>query len=191
MTITDVNEHARVHYGTVKKYFGGLRAALRQAGLQANEFRRGISRDDLLDELERVWDITATIEGRPPYKKDLRVYGGKYGYDPYYRVFGSWIMALQAVTERDESAAAAGVSGGGHDERHVDEHRRKTVPLGLRVTILKRDKYSCRMCGRSPGTTPHIELHVDHIVPVVKGGTNAPENLQTLCNECNVGKGAL
>lgn len=47
----------------------------------------------------------------------------------------------------------------------------------------------CRACGRKP---PHVELHVDHI----KSRSRFPllalslENLQVLCRDCNVGKGA-
>jgi hypothetical protein len=41
------------------------------------------------------------------------------------------------------------------------------------------------MCGRSKDD---ISLHVDHIVPVAKGGTDEISNLATLCSDCNIGK---
>lgn len=31
---------------------------------------------------------------------------------------------------------------------------------------------------------------VDHVVPVARGGTNAPANLITMCRSCNSSKGA-
>ncbi|MGL4943487.1 MAG: HNH endonuclease [Thermoguttaceae bacterium] len=34
-------------------------------------------------------------------------------------------------------------------------------------------------------------MHVDHIVPRSKGGTNDDDNLQTLCQKCNLGKSNL
>lgn len=62
---------------------------------------------------------------------------------------------------------------------------RLSVNLRLRFAILSRDKFTCQYCGRS---APHVELQVDHILPVVKGGTNDRENLITACFDCNMGK---
>ena len=63
---------------------------------------------------------------------------------------------------------------------------RRAVPLGLRYKILVRDKHICQCCGAK--ASDGIQLHVDHIKPVSKGGTNDFENLQTLCRDCNLGK---
>jgi 5-methylcytosine-specific restriction endonuclease McrA len=41
-------------------------------------------------------------------------------------------------------------------------------------------------CGRSLWAG----FHVDHIVPLARGGTNGPENLQLLAPVCNLRKGA-
>ena len=54
-----------------------------------------------------------------------------------------------------------------------------------RFEILTRDKFTCRYCGRK---SPNVELHVDHIHPVAKGGTNSPDNLCAACVECNLSK---
>lgn len=32
--------------------------------------------------------------------------------------------------------------------------------------------------------------HIDHIIPLISGGTNWPSNLQLLCPKCNCSKGA-
>lgn len=56
-----------------------------------------------------------------------------------------------------------------------------------REAVLMRDGYRCRHCGRNP-REDGIKLHVDHIEPWSKGGTNDLENLQALCEECNLGK---
>jgi hypothetical protein len=57
-----------------------------------------------------------------------------------------------------------------------------------RFRILKRDKGLCKLCGR--GADDGVKLEVDHIRPRAKGGTDDDENLQTLCKDCNRGKGA-
>jgi len=43
-------------------------------------------------------------------------------------------------------------------------------------------QWVCQLCGKI--LTPET-VTVDHIVPVVRGGTNALENLQPLCQHCN------
>lgn len=62
---------------------------------------------------------------------------------------------------------------------------RQPIPRKLRHEVFKRDGYRCRECG---ATNKQTRLHIDHIIPVAKGGTNDLSNLQTLCEECNVAK---
>ena len=56
----------------------------------------------------------------------------------------------------------------------------------LRYDILKRDNYRCKICGAS--AQDGVKLQVDHIIPVSKGGKTTWNNLQTLCERCNMGK---
>lgn len=62
---------------------------------------------------------------------------------------------------------------------------RQSIPRKLRHQVFQRDGYRCRECG---ATNKQTRLHVDHIVPVARGGTNDLSNLQTLCEECNKAK---
>ena len=64
--------------------------------------------------------------------------------------------------------------------------KRRSIPLGLRYRILTRDNSTCQCCGAK--ASDGVQLHIDHIKPVSKGGTNILENLQTLCKDCNLGK---
>ena len=46
----------------------------------------------------------------------------------------------------------------------------------------------CLWCGeRLPGNK--TDIHVDHIIPISKGGINDPSNMQALHSGCNMGKG--
>lgn len=65
---------------------------------------------------------------------------------------------------------------------------RKAVSTRRRFEIFKRDGFTCMYCGGKP---PAVVLHVDHIVPVCKGGTNGTENLVTSCAKCNLGKAGV
>ncbi|SKA71240.1 HNH endonuclease [Paucidesulfovibrio gracilis DSM 16080] len=64
------------------------------------------------------------------------------------------------------------------------------IQFDFRYDILKRDNFKCVICGRSPATDFNCKLHIDYIKPWSKGGLTVPENLQTLCDACNLGKGA-
>lgn len=77
------------------------------------------------------------------------------------------------------NTSAKGTSGG---------YVREPIGAKLRYDILKRDKFRCVKCGAKQDE--RTQLHVDHIKPVSKGGTNDHSNLQTLCSRCNLGKGA-
>jgi 5-methylcytosine-specific restriction enzyme A len=61
------------------------------------------------------------------------------------------------------------------------------ISASIRVDVLNRDGYKCVFCGRSSQET---SLEIDHIFPFSQGGSNKPDNLQTLCIDCNRGKGA-
>lgn len=63
---------------------------------------------------------------------------------------------------------------------------RGEVSDSMRYDIMQRDNFKCVICGASAQTG--ARLHVDHIVPVSKGGKSIPSNLRTLCERCNVGK---
>lgn len=63
---------------------------------------------------------------------------------------------------------------------------RHAISLQLRNQIMQRDDFSCVYCGANVASG--AELEIDHKVPISRGGTNDPHNLQTLCRACNLGK---
>ena len=64
---------------------------------------------------------------------------------------------------------------------------RKPLSKRLRFEVFKRDLFACQYCGQKP---PAVVLEVDHIVPVVEGGSSDEHNLITACFDCNRGKAA-
>lgn len=70
--------------------------------------------------------------------------------------------------------------------------RRNRMKGGINYTakdveeILRQQKYKCAYCRRSI----HKHYHVDHIVSLARGGSNAPQNIQLTCQQCNLAKSA-
>ena len=58
----------------------------------------------------------------------------------------------------------------------------------LRAVILSRDSHCCVMCDALGRTTPANT--VDHITPKSLGGSDRPDNLQSLCQDCHAFKTA-
>ena len=65
---------------------------------------------------------------------------------------------------------------------------RKALSKKTRFEVLKRDKFTCRYCGAQ---APKVILHIDHIKPVIEGGSDDLMNLITACQPCNSGKGRI
>lgn len=59
---------------------------------------------------------------------------------------------------------------------------RISIPSTVRKYVFERDNYQCQSCGKQYGET---NLTIDHIIPLVRGGSNDISNLQTLCFSCN------
>ncbi len=63
--------------------------------------------------------------------------------------------------------------------------RRRYVPLETKRAVRGRDGNCCRQCGAIDGP-----LHIDHIFPWSKGGSNDLDNVQVLCAACNLRESA-
>lgn len=64
----------------------------------------------------------------------------------------------------------------------------RKVSKRTRFEVLKRDGFRCRYCGVTPERSL---LHVDHVIAIANGGSNAMENLATSCQPCNSGKSSV
>lgn len=63
------------------------------------------------------------------------------------------------------------------------KEQRKLMTAELREKIARRDDYTCQICGKY--MPDGVGLHIDHIIPIKKGGKTVPSNLQVLCSKCN------
>lgn len=73
-------------------------------------------------------------------------------------------------------------------KEYHSKNQRKLMTPKLRKQIKERDCYTCQICGKY--MLDEVGLHIDHIVPIAKGGKTVPSNLQVLCSKCNSSKGA-
>ena len=73
------------------------------------------------------------------------------------------------------------------------DSRFATAPISRKVhfEVMKRANKRCALCGVKDGDEEYedrLPLHIDHIVPRSKDGSNEIDNLQVLCRACNLGK---
>ncbi len=72
------------------------------------------------------------------------------------------------------------------NERRIKPTERRAWPKGLKQELMRRQNNTCVYCGNRR-TARNFEI--DHIVPVVRGGSNDKSNLQVICAPCNQRKG--
>ena len=180
----EIDSHGRISSGLVIKRFGSLRSALQKAGLVPARFMKATD-EELCSILIELWTQTLEKFGRSPYRTELRAFGFPISGDTYVRRFGSWNNALVAASALMPTSRTSEDLIGKPAPRGpaTKMDGRKTLSVRKRFLVFKRDRYKCRVCGRSG-----VELEVDHKVPVAQGGSDALGNLQTLCFDCNRGK---
>jgi hypothetical protein len=89
--------------------------------------------------------------------------------------FASSKRPIRLKTRRSESAPRPVPTRGGDAAR---------VSVDTRLFVWQRDGGQCRNCGS------RSDLHFDHVIPRAWGGSGTAENVQVLCRNCNLRKGA-
>ncbi|HZZ61350.1 MAG TPA: HNH endonuclease [Roseiarcus sp.] len=174
------SEFGRYNPSTALRRFGTWNNAIVAAGLQiANEIN--FTDERLFENIMLLWEHF----GRQPRRAELAKPPSVISQSAYLRRFHSWTDALTRFVRLCE---CAGHSTAGTVEIPKGHKTGRDPSLRLRFRVMKRDNFSCRACGASPALEPGLTLHVDHIAAWSLGGETVDENLQTLCEPCNLGK---
>lgn len=184
---------ARSHFGTWFKAKEALREHLKKKGvkLKPRRFRQQYTEKALFDEMKKIWHhLGHRPSAREWEKSDARISSAT-----YQERFGGWANACLKFIEykmgraiiTDDKIPYVTTYKRIPIEQEIEKDKR-TIPLGIRLKVLVRDNFRCVFCGKSPATDIGTKLHIDHIAPFSKGGKSMLENLQTLCEECNLGK---
>lgn len=200
-TITEYETYGKYGSATIQKRFGGWNNAKKKANLEiGRNYNTPI--EEYLQNILELW----THYGRQPKYAEVVKPLSKYNISSYENKFGSWRLALEKFIEYVNSDNEEENDKENYENKIIELNQEKIteikeinkeikikrtprgINLRLRFTVLKRDFFSCRKCGRAPAKDPNIILHVDHINPWSKGGETVIENLETLCEQCNLGK---
>ena len=94
------------------------------------------------------------------------------------------ILAVEAV----EAVEAKDAERRARDAARTASRRAKMPPEAewnaLRRYVFERDEWRCVYCGYSGNL-----LHLDHALPLSRGGSSEPDNLVCACQFCNASKG--
>lgn len=199
LSLAAYKRHGQYSEKPIKNHFAGWVDAIQAAGLRVSDsYHPRSSNEELFENLETVWEGL----GRQPTVNDMVFPLSRFSAEAYKRRFGGFRRALEAFVVASNSpgeaeseanrpeAAEQGPLPASATEEPAPSPGNRSVGWRLRYLVLQRDRFCCRACGRSPANEPGTRLQVDHVVPWSRGGMTAEGNLQTLCERCNIGKGA-
>ncbi|MGH8558288.1 MAG: homing endonuclease associated repeat-containing protein [Methylococcales bacterium] len=180
LTSRRYNEIGKFSAATVSERFGSWNEALKRLELSPVKVRN-YPDETLFSNMMTVWEYI----GRQPRFRDMGASPSKITAAPYQRRFGSWIDALKAFVAFANSEE---IDAPVEKQMEPDRQTPRAPSLRLRFKVLQRDNFKCTACGASPATQTGLYLHIDHRIAWSKGGQTVEDNLQTLCDRCNLGK---
>jgi hypothetical protein len=198
LTAKEFDRISVTHSDALRDRMGGWHEALEIAGIEKSELGNRYTDLQCYENIVALW----THFGRQPHYAELKSPPSTVGPKAYVLRWGSWRRALAAFVEwanadpqgdsdtdpATQEIISSPVSSQERTLRPLPEDRHD-IPLRLKWKVHLRDRFRCLACGRSPAVHLGVELHADHIVAWADGGKTILENLQTLCQDCNLGKG--
>jgi hypothetical protein len=137
------------------------------------------------------WLLAFGIEVMQPVDGVALPRGEVLGRNGFRRISGELAQALTTAGLPEPASEPIAAPPAWFNSRAITSvfvpNRNRQIPESIRRAVHERDGGRCVRCGDGP---PAAELHVDHIYPWSKGGTNDLSNLQLLCQRCNLSKGA-
>ena len=195
LTKDDFNRHSISSDVAIRIRFGSFRKGLEVAGVaKAPHKPRRFTDAQCFENLAIVW----TRFGRAPRYREIFEAPSTIQGKTYVDRWATWRKTVIAFvkwanSEGEEGHTVSEADQPTEPEPVIQKSRTEAdcreVRPGLRFRVFMRDRFRCVACGRSPATHLNIELHADHKLAVAMGGKTTLDNLQTLCQDCNLGKG--
>ena len=168
---------------TFRRMFGSWENACKEAGISKPKKKHLYTFDDLFEYMEKV----AEWRKDRPSIDDLKRYNDEHAttitHEAFSRRWGSYRKFILYYSQyKLGQLSKKELIKLGSNKRKI----RKPISDGLRAKVLSRDNYACVDCGRT--AQDGVKLHVHHIIPFSKGGSDELSNLATNCDACNLGK---
>lgn len=185
-------------FGSWKKALAALKESLNQKGMNLSPRpfapNRIHSDKEMFEEMDRIWHKL----GHRPSRNEWETSEPNISYNTYKQRFGGWQSAClkfiehkmdgQILSDEEIEDNKTLKDNNTGIEIVVKSGRSRTITLADRLKVLVRDNFRCVFCGRTPATELGVKLHIDHKIPFSQGGESKIDNLQTLCQNCNLGK---
>lgn len=182
LSMKDYDENGKYSSSLVSRRFGSWNKALKEANIPCRQEYWSVN--ELMLNISSVW----ISKGQQPTRRDMNDKTlSKISSGAYLRKYGSWNNTLKAfVGYMKDSKDVMNYNSNG--VKTIGHKTKRDINLRLRFKVLQRDNFKCCICGASPAKDPSVILHIDHKKPWSKGGETVLDNLQTLCEKCNLGK---
>lgn len=104
------------------------------------------------------------------------------------RIYDLMRVGKTITPARNADVAKRPLRDGTQNERRsrAATTKRRGIAPRMRYRILEMARFRCVACGSS--SNDGVTLHIDHIIPISRGGSSDESNLQVLCQPCNLGK---